>query len=80
MMGEPLIIDAWAQPLRREAFAKMPEVARLFQQFGSAHWLNITLTPEPTVALMNSVRRVERGDAASGGVAMGDDLKATLLF
>jgi hypothetical protein len=52
-MTLPLIIDAWAQPLRREAFALMPEVARLFQQSGSAHLLDTTLTPELTVALMD---------------------------
>lgn len=46
------IIDAWAQPLRREAAEKIPEVARLFQQSGWAYWLNATLTPAQTVAFI----------------------------
>ncbi|MDX2040553.1 MAG: amidohydrolase family protein [Acidobacteriota bacterium] len=47
------IIDAWAQPARREAFAKLPEVARLFKQSGSAHLLEAGLTTAQIVAEMD---------------------------
>lgn len=47
------IIDAWAQPASREAFAKMPEVARLFQQSGSAKLLEAGLTTTQIVEAMN---------------------------
>ncbi|MEP7342040.1 MAG: amidohydrolase family protein [Acidobacteriota bacterium] len=47
------IIDAWAQPARREAFEKMPEVARLFKQSGSAHLLETGLTAAQVVEAMD---------------------------
>src|SRR5215210_1075259 len=47
------IIDAWAQPARREAFEKLPEVARLFKQSGSAHLLETGLTAEQIVEAMD---------------------------
>ncbi len=47
------IIDAWAQPARREAFEKLPEIARLFKQSGSAHLIENGLTPAQIVAEMD---------------------------
>lgn len=47
------IIDAWAQPARREAFEKLPEIARLFKQSGSAHLLESGLTAAQIVAEMD---------------------------
>ncbi len=47
------IIDAWAQPARREAFEKLPEIARLFKQSGSAHLLETGLTAAQIVAEMD---------------------------
>lgn len=47
------IIDAWAQPAQREAFAKLPEIARLFKQSGSAHLLEKGLTTQQIVAEMD---------------------------
>jgi len=47
------IIDAWAQPARREAAAKLPEVARLFQQSGTAHLLETELTAAQIVEAMD---------------------------
>jgi len=47
------IIDAWAQPARREAFEKLPEVARLFKQSGSAHLLETSLTAAQVVEAMD---------------------------
>lgn len=47
------IIDAWAQPARQDAFEKLPEVARLFQQSGSAHLLETELTAAQIVAEMD---------------------------
>ncbi|MFN0107326.1 MAG: amidohydrolase family protein [Blastocatellia bacterium] len=47
------IIDAWAQPARREAFEKLPEVARLFKQSGSAYLLESGLTTVQIVAEMD---------------------------
>jgi predicted TIM-barrel fold metal-dependent hydrolase len=47
------IIDAWAQPARRDAFEKLPEVARLFQQSGSVHLLEHGLTTAQIVAEMD---------------------------
>ena len=37
--NNPLIIDAWAQPATKEAWAKLPEVTRLFQQSGTTQML-----------------------------------------
>jgi uncharacterized protein len=48
-----LIIDAWAQPARREAAAKLPEVVRLFQQSGTAHLLETELTAAQIVEAMD---------------------------
>ncbi len=47
------IIDAWAQPARRDAFEKLPEIARLFKQSGSAHLLESGLTATQIVAEMD---------------------------
>lgn len=47
------IIDAWAQPARREAFEKLPEIARLFKQSGSSHLLEHGLTTAQIVAEMD---------------------------
>ena len=47
------IIDAWAQPARREAFGKLPEVARLFKQSGSAQLLETGLTAGQIVEAMD---------------------------
>ncbi len=47
------IIDAWAQPARRDAFEKLPEIARLFKQSGSAHLIENGLTPAQIVAEMD---------------------------
>lgn len=48
-----LIIDAWAQPAFKEAYAKMPEVVRLFKQSGSYQLLEQGLTPEQVVEAMD---------------------------
>jgi predicted TIM-barrel fold metal-dependent hydrolase len=47
------IIDAWAQPARREAAEKMPEIVRLFKQSGSAHLLEMELTAAQVVEAMD---------------------------
>ena len=47
------IIDAWAQPARRDAFEKLPEIARLFKQSGAAHLLESGLTATQIVAEMD---------------------------
>ncbi len=47
------VIDAWAQPTFANAFEKMPEIARLFRQSGSAQILETGLTPEQIVAQMD---------------------------
>ncbi len=54
-MGEttPLIIDAWAQPATKEASEKMPEIARLFKQSGSAQLLEHGLSTEQIVEAMD---------------------------
>ncbi len=48
-----LIIDAWAQPAFKEAYAKMPEVVRLFKQSGSYQLLEHGLTPEQVIESMD---------------------------
>lgn len=53
MTQNQLIIDAWAQPLTRQSAEKMPEVARLFQQSGSAKLLETGLTAEQIVMAMD---------------------------
>jgi len=47
------IIDAWAQPATREGFARMPEIARLFQQSGSAALLETGLTVDQILVEMD---------------------------
>ena len=47
----PSIIDAWTQPIRKDGI--VPEVARLFQQSGSAHWLGTDLPAEQMVQMMD---------------------------
>lgn len=49
----PMIIDAWAQPATKDAWAKMPEVTRLFQQSGTGKLLEEGLTTEAVVASMD---------------------------
>ncbi|MDP4568701.1 amidohydrolase family protein [Pseudomonas sp. LPH60] len=46
-------IDAWAQPANGRARALLPEVARLFEKSGSAHLLDLALSIEQTVELMD---------------------------
>jgi len=46
-------IDTWAQPANGRARALLPEVARLFEKSGSAHWLDQALSIEHTVELMD---------------------------
>lgn len=46
-------IDAWAQVATGRTHAELPEVARLFEKYGSAHLLNRHLDPAQTVALMD---------------------------
>jgi uncharacterized protein len=50
----PMIIDAWAQPATKEAWAKLPEVTRLFQQSGTSQMLAEGLTTEAIVTSMDS--------------------------
>ncbi|MFN7930633.1 MAG: amidohydrolase family protein [Blastocatellia bacterium] len=52
--NNPLIIDAWAQPATKEAWAKLPEVTRLFQQSGTTQMLAEGLTTEAIVASMDA--------------------------
>jgi predicted TIM-barrel fold metal-dependent hydrolase len=47
------IIDAWAQPALASAFEKLPEIARLFKQSGSAQLLETGLTAEQIVDEMD---------------------------
>ncbi len=47
------IIDAWAQPALKSAFEKLPEIARLFKQSGSAHLLQTGLSAEQIVEAMD---------------------------
>lgn len=49
----PMIIDAWAQPATKDAWAKLPEVTRLFQQSGTGKFLEAGLTTEEIVASMD---------------------------
>jgi hypothetical protein len=60
MNDSDIIIDAWAQPARPAAFARMPEIARLFKQSGSAHLLEEGLTADQIIAEMDraGVRRL----------------------
>jgi hypothetical protein len=46
-------IDVWAQPAKAEAFARLPEVARLFKQSGSGAVLEKGMTTEEIVAMMD---------------------------
>jgi uncharacterized protein len=47
------IIDAWAQPATRQGFARMPEITRLFQQSGSAEFLETGITTEQIIEAMD---------------------------
>ena len=47
------IIDAWAQPATPGGLAKMPEVARLFQQSGSSHLLESGLATAQIIEAMD---------------------------
>jgi len=48
-----LIIDAWAQPVTKQAYEKLPEITRLFKQSGSAHLIETGLTTEQTIEAMD---------------------------
>lgn len=48
-----LIIDAWAQPATRNIYERMPEVARLLKQSGSAQLMERGLTTEQIIAAMD---------------------------
>ena len=52
------IIDAWAQLVRKDGV--LPEVTRLFQQSGAAHWLGLDLEPERMVQLMDLPDEIQR--------------------
>ncbi|MEW6210232.1 MAG: amidohydrolase family protein [Acidobacteriota bacterium] len=54
------IIDAWAQPASPAGFRRMPEIARLFKQSGSAHLLEEGLTTDQIIEEMDraGVRRL----------------------
>jgi hypothetical protein len=47
------IIDAWAQPASGKAFGKLPEIARLFAQSGSAHLLETEMSARQIVEAMD---------------------------
>jgi hypothetical protein len=47
-------IDAWAQPALGTSRADLPEAVRLFEKSGTAHLLDRRLSPEKTVAEMDS--------------------------
>lgn len=46
-------IDVWAQPAKPEAFAHLPEIARLFRQSGSSSILEAGMRSEEIVAMMD---------------------------
>jgi hypothetical protein len=48
-----LAIDAWAQPALAGGFDKIPEVKRLFQQSGSAQFLETGISIDDTIAMMD---------------------------
>jgi predicted TIM-barrel fold metal-dependent hydrolase len=47
------IIDAWAQPATPQGFAKMPEIARLFEQSGSARILTEGISTAQIIEAMD---------------------------
>ncbi len=47
------IVDAWAQPALASGFAKMPEIVRLFEQSGSAQFLESGISTEQIIAAMD---------------------------
>lgn len=53
MSKTDFIIDAWAQPASPKAFERMPEIARLFKQSGSAHLLETGLSTDQIVEEMD---------------------------
>lgn len=53
MSGTDFIIDAWAQAASPAAFERMPEIARLFKQSGSAHLLESGLTTDQIIEEMD---------------------------
>jgi hypothetical protein len=52
-MSQLPIVDAWAQPALGNTSEKMPEIARLFKQSGSAHLLETGLSAAETVEAMD---------------------------
>lgn len=48
-----LIIDAWAQPVTKEAAEKMPEIKRLFKQSGSVEMMEKGLSTEQIIEAMD---------------------------
>jgi predicted TIM-barrel fold metal-dependent hydrolase len=48
-----LAIDAWAQPARPEAFARIPEIARLYKQSGTARVLEDGIPTDEIIAMMD---------------------------
>lgn len=46
-------IDVWAQPAKPEAFGRIPEIARLFYQSGSADLLEKGMSPEEIITMMD---------------------------
>ncbi|HXG68039.1 MAG TPA: amidohydrolase family protein [Blastocatellia bacterium] len=53
-MTEVRAIDAWAQPALAHMAQKLPEIARLFKQSGSAHLLETGVTPEEMARAMDA--------------------------
>ncbi len=53
MSNTDFIIDAWAQAASPAAFERMPEIARLFKQSGSAHLLETGLTTDQIIEEMD---------------------------
>src|ERR1044071_2870085 len=47
------IIDAWAQPAIKEAYAKLPEITRLFKQSGSTRVMESGLATEEIIEAMD---------------------------
>lgn len=47
------IIDVWTQPVIHGTFQKLPEVKRLFEQSGTAHYLEKNISPPQLVEMMD---------------------------
>src|SRR6185295_6368803 len=47
------IIDAWAQPAIKDAYAKLPEITRLFKQSGSTRMIESGLATEEIIEAMD---------------------------